>query len=204
MSQPFDYPTSKHCRRHGPSGYADYESYREWLRDEFCFRCVYCMTREVWALRAGRWHIDHFIPMVNDPTGALDYDNLVYACASCNVVKGRRPLPDPARVAYGTCVKVDDDGRISPLNDDGKRLILTLCLDDDDHTDWRRRFLGVIRCIAAHEPQLYREYMGFPEDLPDLSLAARRSAKILKNSRPAGISQSYFSQRKSGTLPLEY
>ncbi len=40
MTPLFVYPTLPHVRRHGPRGYADYPSYRPWLRDEFAFRCV--------------------------------------------------------------------------------------------------------------------------------------------------------------------
>jgi hypothetical protein len=35
---PFSYPTTPHVRRHGPQGYADYASFRPWLRDEFTFK----------------------------------------------------------------------------------------------------------------------------------------------------------------------
>ncbi|TVS12285.1 MAG: hypothetical protein EA424_22775 [Planctomycetaceae bacterium] len=62
---PFDYPAESHARRHGPQGYADYESYRPWLRDEFTFRCVYCLQRERWGQVSGTYHIDH-------PDGRLD------------------------------------------------------------------------------------------------------------------------------------
>ena len=44
----FQYPRSALIRRHGPRGYADYVSYKPWLRDEFLFRCVYCLSRERW------------------------------------------------------------------------------------------------------------------------------------------------------------
>jgi hypothetical protein len=44
----FDYAATAHVRRHGPFGYQDYESYRDWLRDEFSFRCVYCLKRIFW------------------------------------------------------------------------------------------------------------------------------------------------------------
>ena len=46
MTDPFSYPAAVHVRRHGPQGYADYASYRPWLRDEFAFRCVYCLLRD--------------------------------------------------------------------------------------------------------------------------------------------------------------
>ena len=60
MSAPFDYP-APHLRRHGPMGYADYASYRPWLRDEFSFRCVYCLLREQWGRVRGLFDLDHFL-----------------------------------------------------------------------------------------------------------------------------------------------
>ena len=30
-----DYSAERHQRRHGPLGYADYRSFKSWLRDEF-------------------------------------------------------------------------------------------------------------------------------------------------------------------------
>ena len=57
---PFVYPAQPHRRRHGPRGYAGYESYRDWLRDEFSFRCVYCLNHEQWVIAKGAFAIDHF------------------------------------------------------------------------------------------------------------------------------------------------
>jgi hypothetical protein len=45
----FTYPAQPHIRRHGTRGYAALESYSPWLRDEFAFRCVYCLLREQWG-----------------------------------------------------------------------------------------------------------------------------------------------------------
>ena len=42
-----DYPESRPERIHGPVGYASYESFRPWLRDEFTFRCVYKLDQTV-------------------------------------------------------------------------------------------------------------------------------------------------------------
>ena len=50
----FVYPEVPHSRRHGPKGYADCYQYHPWLRDEFSFRCVYCLSRERW----GKGHYD--------------------------------------------------------------------------------------------------------------------------------------------------
>ena len=62
MPAPFNYPALAHRQRHGPLGYADYESYRPWLRDEFAFRCVYCLFRETWGKLRGAFNLDHFQP----------------------------------------------------------------------------------------------------------------------------------------------
>lgn len=84
MTFPFSYPDKPHARRHGPSGYLRYESYRPWLRDEFCFRCVYCLARETWWRMGRTFDIDHFLPVEHLPNSGQDYDNLLYACAGCN------------------------------------------------------------------------------------------------------------------------
>src|SRR5688500_1605948 len=122
---PFAYPPQPHTRRHGPVGYRDYRLCRNWLRDEFSFRCIYCLRRETWATVRMDWQIDHFVPKSIHPLCALDYDNLVYACSTCNHSKAAHLAPDPCRIAYGTCVEVKDDGEIHPLTDDGIALIET-------------------------------------------------------------------------------
>ena len=75
----FDYPVQRNERRHGPSGYTSYERYRPWLRDEFDFRCVYCLKREAWGQVTGEFELDHFEPQSVNPARRLDYENLVYA-----------------------------------------------------------------------------------------------------------------------------
>ena len=57
---PYRYPEKRHRRRHGPEGYEDLQSFRPWLRDEFLFRCVYCLQREQWPNIVGAFHIEHF------------------------------------------------------------------------------------------------------------------------------------------------
>ena len=87
-------------RRHGPEGYTNYRSYRNWLRDEFAFRCVYCLHREQWYGRSGTFDLDHFVPTAADPEGELLYTNLLYAWRTCNRAKQAvLGLPDPVRGA---------------------------------------------------------------------------------------------------------
>jgi len=121
--QGFEYPAEPHSRRHGPAGYDDYGSYRDWLRDEFTFRCVYCLHRERWYGRPGSFDIEHFIPVSVDPRGKCEYTNLLYACRTCNAAKSDvLAVPDPCTVAFGDCLRVKTDGEIEPLNEAGRRL----------------------------------------------------------------------------------
>ena len=80
MTAPFTYPPTAHVRRHGPGGYVDYASYRPWLRDEFAFRCVFCLRREQWGRALAEFEIDHLVPVSIRPDQGTDYDNLLLAC----------------------------------------------------------------------------------------------------------------------------
>jgi hypothetical protein len=63
LPTPFAYPTTPHMRRHGPLGYENYQNYKPFLRDEFTFRCVYCLERETWyPNREASFSTDHFEP----------------------------------------------------------------------------------------------------------------------------------------------
>ena len=196
----FEYPATAHVRRHGPLGYQDYASYRDWLRDEFSFCCVYCLKRELWGERHATFHLDHFVPQAHDPTRRLEYDNLVYVCASCNALKADLLIPDPGRIAHGRCIRVNDDGTIEALNEDGERLVDKLRLDSPDRTRFRRWVLGNLRSLIRHgEDDLLAAWTRYPEDLPDL-----RRKQEPGNSRPEGREQCWFARRERGELPDTY
>src|ERR1039458_225442 len=106
----FEYSTTPHVRRHGPTGYTDYDSFRDWLRDEFTFRCVYCLHREQWYHGGATFHIDHSVPVVADSSGEFEYENLLYACARCNEAKRAvLGVPNPCEVAFHDCLRILDD-----------------------------------------------------------------------------------------------
>ncbi|MDZ7618697.1 MAG: HNH endonuclease [Patescibacteria group bacterium] len=196
----FDYPDTAHVRRHGPSGYQDCTSYRDWLRDEFSFRCVYCLMRELWGQRSASFHIDHFTPQAHDPARALDYDNLVYVCAACNALKGDGMVPDPCRVAYGRCVRVNADGTVAALSEEGEWLIDELRLDSPDRTRFRQLIMRTLASLArCGETQTLTDWIRYPNDLPDL-----RRKREPGNSRPKGRDQCCFARRERGELPETY
>jgi hypothetical protein len=196
---PFTYPPSQHVRRHGPTGYNDYGSYRDWLRDEFSFRCVFCLRREQWGLVRGVWDIDHFIPQSREPESALTYDNLLYVCRTCNISKSAHLVPDPCAVAYGQSVQVKEDGTITALNDDGQLLIDVLHLDNDDYTQYRLLMLRIIRTLAAHDWETLVMLMGYPNSVPDLS-----QLRPPGNTRPEGVDDTFFVRRTRGELEEVY
>jgi HNH endonuclease len=200
MSGAFQYPEKPLVRKHGPKGYADHESYRPWLRDEFAFRCVYCLSREQWGRLRAAFEVDHFLPVSVNPAARLDYGNLVYACAACNNSKGMQALPDPCRVLIDADVRVLEDGTIQTKNPEALRLVEKLGLDDPECTEFRMLWIGITELARTRHPELHRKLMGFPQDLPSL----HRLKPPQGNARPEGLAASFSAQRQKGTLPAVY
>jgi hypothetical protein len=141
------------------------------------------------------------IPQATDPSRALDYDNLVYACSTCNVLKKDvEDTPDPCQVAFSDLVKVAPDGSIEALEDTGRFLIDVLRLDNDENTEYRRLLLEIIRLATSCDRGLYVRLMGFPDDLPDLSSKRPPGG----NSQPGGIRNSFMARRQRGELDETY
>ena len=123
--QALEYPTERRERVHGPLGYADYKSFKPWLRDEFYFRCVYCLWREAWCADGdGSFGIDHFRSRALHPELSCDYDNLVYACCQCNSIKQDNRLPvDPCEDGWGTHLLSIPDGTVRGITAEGRQTI---------------------------------------------------------------------------------
>src|SRR5687768_11377699 len=153
MTAPFAYPTAPHVRRHGPQGYAAYESYRPWLRDEFAFRCVYCLTRETWVRHKAAHAIDHFQPAAVRPELHVAYENLIYACITCNAIKGNQDIPDPLTVLLADAVRVGPDGTIQANTEDAARLIELLDLDNERTAEFREMWQDIIRLAGRYRPE---------------------------------------------------
>lgn len=196
---PFTYPSTPHVRRHGPAGYKDYESYRDWLRDDFSFRCVFCLNREQWGVVSGNWDIDHFVAQALFPSGKLLYENLLNVCRRCNLIKSRRLVLDPCQIAFGRCLTVQDDGTIKAVSEHGEILIELLRLDREDLTHFRRLVINTIRSLALHDRDTFIQWMGYPQNLPDLS-----KLKPPSNTKPEGVSDSFYARRCRGGLPETY
>lgn len=196
---PFQYPDTHHVRRHGPAGYANYESYRPWLRDEFTFRCAYCLKRERWGTLRGEYHIDHLMPQAHHPDSVVDYDNLIYSCASCNSAKGDTYIPDPSNCMISGDVEVHDDGRIVPKTPDARKVVRTLGLDDPEYQEYRQLLIGIVAMANNTDSDEYKRLMQYPEALPNL-----KRLRPKQNKRPEGIKKSYYALRERGKLPETY
>ena len=196
--QPYQYPDSPHVRLHGPAGYTAYESYREWLRDEFHFRCVYCLHREKWGRRRGAWHVDHWLSQKEYPDQGVEYDNLVYACAGCNLAKGKRGVPNPCSCLLHGAVEVFEDGRIKARTPEAQRTVRLLGLDSPEDTEFRSQWIGIYR-LKEYDYEEFLTWMGYPTDLPDLA-----NKRCPENARPEGIEESCFALRARNELPDFY
>jgi hypothetical protein len=191
---PFRYPGAAHSRRHGPYGYSGYSEYRDWVRDEFAFRCVFCLSRESWYGNQAFFHLDHAVAQKHAPTLARDYENLLYLCGACNLAKQARALPDPCSSAMSDCLEVNSDGTITAKNDAGRKLVMVLRLDSQDRIAYRRRIIALSR-----DPEHARNWFRYPEDLPDL-----RTRLPKGNTKPAGVNDCYFARRERGELEETY
>lgn len=192
----FRYPGRALVRRHGPASYADYRSYRPWLRDDFAFGCVYCLIREQWGRATGEFELDDFIPQVHSPDEEVEYENLLYSCRTCNLRKGRGAIPDPGRVLTAETTRVYPDGSLVGLTAEAETIIRFLCLNSPSCKRWRRTWIRIVELAAENDEKLLRKLLGFPDDLPNLKLS-----RAPRNTRPEGVRDSFFARRERGELP---
>lgn len=200
ISPPFQFPRTAHHRVHGPRGHPTYQAYKPWLRDEFSFRCVYCLTREVWN-DAGHnlFTIDHVKPKSLYPKLECTYENLVYACFRCNALKGAvLGLPDPCKVSLAAHLR-HRDGRFFALTPTGKRLVALLNLNEPQRVITRQRYLRLFEIRHRLSSDLLTAF-GYPLELPDLS--SRKPPQ--GNARDKGVQRSYFARRQAKTLSPYY
>ena len=198
------YPLSPHQRKHGPQGYKSYRSYKPWLRDEFTFKCVYCLVRESCYGNDDVFGADHLIPQSTDSSQENNYDNLVYACNFCNSNKRFLSLIDPCQEALGSHLKVREDGRIEPITLMGRKILSLLQLNDEYYVKFRKRIIKTRKLLDKNpekfkEPgeagDLLREYLDllrYPKNLPDLSAVNPPGG----NSRKDGVETCFFLERE--------
>ncbi len=203
---PFAYPGEPHLRKHAPAGYQNYQEYKPWLRDEFAFRCVYCLQREMWSReRQAIFSVDHIVPQVEDATLVTIYTNLVYACLRCNSAKQDVQVLDPTRNALSVHLRVESDGTVTGLTDDGRFLIELLHLNAGPASAERRRIFRIMQRGQDYPNDKgvemdYGEAFGYPEELPDL----RTQRPPGGNSLAANETTCFYALREKAELPPTY
>jgi HNH endonuclease len=207
LPNPFSLPALAPGRKHGPAGYVNYQEYKDWLRDEFIFCCVYCLERETWyPSRQAAFAVEHILPQVKRPDLVCEYDNLAYACLRCNSFKQDLETLDPSRVALAEHLYFEPDGSVVGRTDEGREFILLFHLNAARASDTRKEKLAILRLKGTYPAdsevdQLFRVTFGYPEDLPDLRTPAKRPKS---NSRPQGAHECHFARNLQGKLPEVY
>jgi HNH endonuclease len=207
--RPFHYPESVHERRHSPAGYKNSASFKDWLRDEFTFRCVYCMFRErAYASGDNCFSVDHLIPRSADRGGPseLDYENMVYACCRCNASRGATTILNPIDAVLRKHLDFTEaDCTIQGLTEEGNEVIRLLRLNDAKYVQYRRCALSVLEMKRENpdDPEvhkLYVHYFGYPDNLPDLRLLKPPEGNKITGSE----NTCYYARRERGELHETY
>ena len=145
--------------------YADYTRYRPFLREDFRFRCAYCLRHEFFVGGEAGCCIDHHRPQ-HGPYGRPDlvsvYENLHWCCNECNALKGDT-WPSPEQYVAGDrfldpCQPegdhdlhwdVEADGTLTPTTRVGRYTIAHLVLDREVLVYHRRRQIAWGQEVAA-------------------------------------------------------
>lgn len=170
------------------------------MRDEFTFRCAYCLKRERWGQVTAEYELDHFEPQSVRPDLETIYDNLVYACRRCNNVKRAQRVDDPFAVATSDCLRVMQTGELAASSPAALRLILVLDLNSPAMLQWRMLWLRIVDLARRNDESLYHELLRFPDALPRLEPLKPPGG----NNRPSGIDESWAAFADRGDLPDVY
>lgn len=195
-------------RKHGPRGYLEYQSFKPWLRDEFSYRCVYCLTRERWCPSRHRdFGVDHVAPQSRSPAGLLDYLNLVLACNECNARKRDVEFPDALRaMTLQEHITWNESGLAIGQTPEGLFLIDLLLLNDPSRLEVRSLILELwneASQLLATDPRRTSQKVAlfeYPTELEDLRNLRPPGGNVL----PDGVSTCAFAQREQSALPRFY
>lgn len=200
LPSPFSFPSKPHRRVHGPSGHRNYRDYKPWLRDEFEFRCVYCLTRERWSNQGHNgFTIDHVKPQSIYSNLTTEYDNLVYACFRCNTLKKTTILPDPCEISLASHLQ-ERSGTFIYLTPTGRRIREYLKLNEPTRLNERVHYLAIFRLRNMPEVEDLLKSFSYPSELPDLSKLKPPSG----NTRSGGLKRSYYARQQAGKLRPYY
>ena len=113
--------------------YANYGSFKSYLRNDFNQRCGYCDDNDFYSGGSRGYHIDHFKPHSKFPLLKQTYSNLVYSCPYCNGAKSNKwktlnGFIDPCELEYDNHLERDKKGKIKFKTVQGKYIFQNLNL----------------------------------------------------------------------------
>ncbi len=80
-------------------------------------------------------------------------------------------------------------------------MIRLLKLERSSARNYRKLLIGIERSLAKEDPELHRDFMGYPKELPDIEALDK---EVPNNTRRSGVSKSCLALRKKGLLPETY
>lgn len=173
-------------RRQAPPTNSRYQSYKQYLRIDFLWRCCYCCIRETEYGGSRHFAVDHFQPKSDVPSLLSVYTNLYYACDSCNGYKSAHwPMQwelDLGFRFFDACVdwakdhfSLQNDGKLLTKSKCGEYTVLRVRLNRKPLVDLRQKrqeFIRKYRSFLSRRRELSKalEVAAQPDavDIPDL------------------------------------
>lgn len=161
-----------------------YNQYLMEIREDFHQICGYCGKSEEVATKG--FEIDHFVPQKVSSSLIDEYQNLVYACFTCNRKKGKKwptgdpmlmnngkvGLVDPATEEYDNHLMRDGNGKIVYKTPLGKYICNQIFKFNIRPTDIVWKAMKIIELkqelqkkIATISPEEMKEYMAIDHEL---------------------------------------
>lgn len=155
--------------------HANYREYKQYLREDFAYRCVYCDVHENEFGGPRGFAVEHFRPKSLDRFHHLesDYSNLLYGCSVCNSYKGSAwPSDDPVGDGVGR-------GYIDPCDHDyadhfvvdefeirGRSRVASYMID---RLRLNREQLRSVRRLRRREEELHRASLRLYDEVVELT-----------------------------------
>jgi hypothetical protein len=158
-------------RRPDPPAESNYKRYKQALREDFQYRCAYCILHEGDPYGAGfhNFQIDHFRPRNKIPELINTYSNLYYACRWCNGAKADKwPLDDEQTLGFvfvDPCVEDlftthadlnSSTGKLEPRTNAGDFTITEIRLNRRMFNDLRKKRVKAQDDIDSTTAQILR------------------------------------------------
>ncbi|MEK0267138.1 HNH endonuclease [Stenotrophomonas rhizophila] len=128
-----------------------YKQWKDIVRHECKYQCVYCAINEGSFGGVRNFHLDHYRPKKLFVALENVIANIFYACSICNSFKGAdwpgEPeldfsnccYPDPSKVDYSTILIEDDSGAVQSALVSGKYIVERLYINRPQMVMLRRR-----------------------------------------------------------------